>query len=672
MKKKIKVRNLYGILLGGIFFVVSLFVFARSVHAEMINIRLCASGAPQEGWPQGWGVARFRDSGDRKRYLEMGSAEKPDDPVVYHSDDTYTCALFYSWQGLGEHGRRTLYNNTINVPTVGVARRASISEDNNRTIKSEIVGGDGYGCGEKPHHYTILSNDYSCTEAAFDGFDNDGADKTRTFWVTCTRKNNPPTVSVDKPTSCNSASNVQDSFDYNIVATDTDVGGGSNIDKMKLDIGGNIFVINLSGGVAASLENPIINIPGGTLTAAIQNGLCGTSACRSGNSVTVKVRVNGYNYLCNSVRVKAWAHDTGGAESAWFDGGVFTAGDISDPNFAIDHTSGNTVYFRWTLSSSCSNLFYTSYQIFVCSDEFGNNCQPCFPLKNSVPQTSTTDSCSVSGNPGDYYFKLVTTNGCGSSPKMISKSLGNAWLMTGWGDAYASQGYGNPPMTIQSKTPKSTYPQRINDFIAGIPQGVNAFFSTYLIGSGNTSIMSSKESSIPYSLLTYTDLNGSKNWYTFLSELRNINNSPVCSYPSAPLTLSGTCNGKKIYFVSDTTLTFTDNFIEDVDSACVFIVNNSNIIIGSNVTEIDGFFILDGTSVFQTQSANPDTIPFVVKGSVITKAEPIWNRVLLGFENNDNPSEVIRYDSRYLDLLRECLGEGYPIKIREYSYSSSQ
>jgi len=40
-------------------------------------------------------------------------------------------------------------------------------------------------------------------------------------------------------------------------------------------------------------------------------------------------------------------------------------------------------------------------------------------------------------------------------------------------------------------------------------------------------------------------------------------------------------------------------------------------------------------------------------------------------DNESNPAELFRYDPKYLDIFRDCLGEPYSFKIREYQYISS-
>jgi hypothetical protein len=61
--------------------------------------------------------------------------------------------------------------------------------------------------------------------------------------------------------------------------------------------------------------------------------------------------------------------------------------------------------------------------------------------------------------------------------------------------------------------------------------------------------------------------------------------------------------------------------------------------------------------------------PLIVNGSVIgTTAD--FNRQLS--DNTLNPAEIIQYDPKYLDLFRNCLGENYSFRIREYKYSSAE
>jgi len=60
--------------------------------------------------------------------------------------------------------------------------------------------------------------------------------------------------------------------------------------------------------------------------------------------------------------------------------------------------------------------------------------------------------------------------------------------------------------------------------------------------------------------------------------------------------------------------------------------------------------------------------PFFINGSVIANTVD-FNRILA--DNIQNPAEIFSYDPKYLDIFRDCLGESYSFKIREYQYISS-
>jgi len=472
----------------------------------------------------------------------------------------------------------------------------------------------------------------------------------------------PPTVTVDKPRDCN-AWGCDSNYGFRFNLRGLSSANGRDINRMRLNIGASTFNINISGSTAT-----LVNTTSGNLTAQIVPCQSGSTACFSATEVLVQVRVGGLVNLSGGIQVTASATNISGESSAVFNAGSFTAGKCPViSSFSYTPLLGSNIRFNWsflnpiTAGTTCG---ITCTPVSSCSSPNPVNC-------TGNPVGSYTASGTVSGQ-GSYNFIFSANNVCGTTTSNTNVVVGNPWLATGFGDAYAYGGYSG--MSMQS----------MGDF-EGIPRGTGgqAYFSTYIISklqSAAANAYPNRPSIRSYLLSNYSDNNvnlftllpnRTASVYDYIYNLAGKNGcftSGQCTTTIPPQLL--VCDSKKIYFVNDN-LTLTNDFRSSTtvpDDACAFIVRR-NVTVSSNIIRLDGFFILDGNFITNSNLTIPVKQTLVIKGGVIAN-NVTFNRTLSGFDNSLNPSEIIIYDPKYIDLLRDLLGEDYPSKIRELEYSN--
>lgn len=572
------------------------------------------------------GVVEFKDGNGETRYVPLGQGQFSCCTSGGLRSYTAGKAYFHGWQCTDEETRRWYSKNSLSVPKLG-----------SRTYASKKAFAN-YGCNEKPHHFRVLSDNWNCTEATRSPA-NSSCDDVVNVTLSCTATgpiNSPPSVSVDKPGNCAS------SFTFTITATDQN--GGGDVNQMQLNIGGNTFVINVSGS-SAWLQNSTA----GSLQASIPSCGGGRTACVSGNNVIVLVNVNGLGGLSGNVSVQAWARDVLGAGSVWHNAGTFEESTTPEVSMNVTAGIGAEVTLTWAITGGSPS---PTKCWFDCTG--GATCPNPVICSASPPRATGT----VPGG-GTYSFTFSAQNTCKTGTSTQSITVANPWLMTAFGDTYALGGYGGMAM------------QNVTGSFDGVPTGA-AYFSSYIISKSGTSTAYPSRASKKNYLLggsggIYADNNRLKvgptaEVYTYLYSLAEANDCFGLGHCTTTLPSPlGSCNGQVIYFLSNN-VQITNDYTSAPTNACVFVVKG-NVTISASVNRIDAFFLVDGD--FVTQSSNR---VLIIKGSVIAN-NVRFGRDLGGVVNNSNPSEIIIYDPKYLDILRDYLGEEYPYKIREYKYS---
>ncbi len=266
-----------------------------------------------------------------------------------------------------------------------------------------------------------------------------------------------------------------------------------------------------------------------------------------------------------------------------------------------------------------------------------------------------------------YTFKLKGGGGlCGSTVESpdnpVEVYLPKPWVMTGWGDSYVLDGY-------RDKDDNEMGIWKLTITGVNVPKGGDdsASFSTYIISKMNgpwsrSSFWARGRSFSNYLLDNYDDSNRvlfGSGIYKYFNDIRAKNNCSMERCKDMVTESAGDyqCVNDTVYF-RDGNLVFNSDY--NSTRACAFIVSG-DVIVNPGVSNVSAFIITDGT--FKSLYGN-NTL--VIKGGLITRIIDM-KRNLLG-NNYNNPSELIEYDAKYIDLLRELIGEDYPFKIKEYRY----
>lgn len=237
------------------------------------------------------------------------------------------------------------------------------------------------------------------------------------------------------------------------------------------------------------------------------------------------------------------------------------------------------------------------------------------------------------------------------------------WFMTAYGDTYASSGYSNE--LEMKKVTSYPVPTKVDD---------QATFSTYMISSGNNKLVSPHPSLRKIRIKSYNDMNrylfpnAGNSIYDYLMNVVE-NNYMQCDQNKIEIVEDlpvGGCSGQKIYFINDDseqTLSATWNQGTKPTRACV-IISRGSIRIPDNIKKMDVMLLADRKITTLAGSGTPDTL--FINGSVISST--IYFSRDNGSNITQDPAELLNYDPKYLDLLRDCLGKDYPVSVKEYRY----
>lgn len=334
------------------------------------------------------------------------------------------------------------------------------------------------------------------------------------------------------------------------------------------------------------------------------------------------------------------------------------------PN-AIEHPGSSTLSWNLSEASNC--------ELRIRSDP-NRACIGTGGTWVSVPcqGNRTVESRAITAESAVCTAEIRGSNICGniSTTATLRVIYASPWMMTTFGDTYAADGYNNMRMWRVTAPTTSFVPSWGTN-------GGNAYFSFYLI-SRNTGNWTTSSSLRAYQLGSYDDENrrivpgiGTTSLYDYFVELVDRSGSGCDEVAISTISTQDelntkSCSGRQILFVNNSgamTLPASWNAAApDPDDACVVIAKDTLRIPGS-VDLADTFFII--TSQLTTTA---DTEQLRINGGVFAN-QINFQRDLP--QDGDNPAEIITYDPKYIVLLRDCLGEEYPFRIREYNYSSA-
>lgn len=474
---------------------------------------------------------------------------------------------------------------------------------------------------------------------------------------------NPPN-NLPNITNLTGPENCAEEGTFNIQARDTDP--GDHVERVDLIINdGSDHLISFD--LNSRTYNPA-NLPGNLTVTNV-------SIPSAASSVNVGITIDGFDSYGDhehqniSYRARACDGDDCGdwTSTRNFYEEWYTNASISvstDPSGTI--ISGRPVIFSWVGSQAAS------YQI-RCSPALNPECPDSW---RTVSASGSFSKALTSPGPNTTYTIYGRAyRGCwndyATDGESIEVIVADPWTMTVHGDAYSFRGYkGQSNGLIMWDVDLPVVPS----WAKGIPVGTDnkAYFSTYIISKeeqGNFPL-DGRSSLYGYELGGYNDANRQRiatlgSVYDYLSGILEVNSeSCVASGVSVRDNLDGSCIGNNIYLLeNDVTLGPGWNQARNPNNVCV-IISRSNVTVPDTVDQVDAFFLLDG--IFTSAS---DTQPLVINGGVVAQDVNLQRDLV---DDSVNPSELVNYDSKYFVGLRECIGEDYPFKVKEYGYAQPQ
>jgi len=383
-----------------------------------------------------------------------------------------------------------------------------------------------------------------------------------------------------------------------------------------------------------------------------------TNFSESITGATLSITVNGLKEMygnTDSVEVYAQVEDNSGRLSDKVLGGSFSTGRGPEVTIgSISFVGADLVEVPWTINPIPRNYppsnCVIKWHVRGTSDWSVQSLPECASYAGGILIGSTV----ITGIDPDksYEFQVeATTCEIGTA----TEETAAPWLMTHLGDTYASNGYTMEMQSIDSYESLGVYPG-------------SAYFSYYLISSGTSDIYIAKSSRMLYEMTNYSDNNADSGNFSIYEELLSLAEENDCDIKDrSDLPIDG-CNGVYIYFIPDGgQINLTGGWLNQPasnDRACI-IVTKENVVVSAGESDIDKMDVFVITEKqFKTESDNEILL---INGSVIANSVD-FNRNLVQ-KNPDDPSEVIKYDSKYFNYFRNCLGMSYPFKFREYQYS---
>lgn len=546
-------------------------------------------------------------------------------------------------------------------------------------IQEQGIMGSGFGCWDNGHRLRV---DFS-TDPMYENCEcvksfRIGSGQQNEDWITkdlecsCSINNDSPTVTVNADDIC---SNPHMNQDITIIGRDED--GADTIRAFLIDIydeGNNKVAsakVNDGGGM---------DVYSGTF---IQQ-YCYDSQiwCEDVGAKTVQTILTPTFLKNGEHKIEVTVIDDLGATGETSD--FFLVKENAKGNIYFDHddeemTIGESTEIIWTSEYADGGNIFCELNGEDQNPFLNVSIDMCYPPDNPVLNGSSTFTPLSEGN---YKVTFLPSNDCGgvvpTDEITVVKNVPAVypWLMTSWGDTFASGGYA---LETQEVTDMDKVPS-ILDYSGSSKE----YFSNYIRSweSGNNFIGSDK-----WTLGGYTDSNVGR-WYSsqpnsvydLFKELASKNGygsyegswyeDGVHIYENLTID-SGDCDGHSLTFVSgdleiNSPIRITNPDADLKVHGCVFIVVG-DIIVGDlgdatmpEYDEINGYFITG--SQFKTESDGSDGV--LIKGGVIEWQESFQRNV----EDGGRPSEGIYYDPRYFEIMREYLGQDYSYSVRETGY----
>lgn len=643
-----------------------LFVMPRTARAIHPRMKICAFLPDGTEITWGSGVARYQDETSTEckkrdlnntRFLEKAKYEKKAGSSITFMNTYPNCASFVEWDKLSCAQQNWLQSHYIDVPGLGSQKRSARG-----------CGSAAYGCSQNPLFFGYFMDGYSCQHCVKKTISNGGM---YTINVTCTPINAAPNVNVSGPGNCATSGT------FSVSATDPD---GDNVTQIQLELsdGPNPYIVDFYPGSSVSTPSP---------NAFVFSPTPATPS--AGSSVNASVTVTNLAALGQNVyktiSYRARAKDVNGKWSSWVSGTSIIEewrGNVTG-DIALASVEGNAngeieMIFNMSGAKNCTYRWKVN--------PYDQNWSSIASIGTSYQLTPANPSgCTAGGRRiGTYYFTPATigstyqfcirgergfcdcnppTSPCFSDPicESVEVVTADPWMMTSGGDSYSYAGFTD--LEMQDVT---------GSF--GVATGY-AYFSTFINSRNSGSwIMDGRNTRRNYILgASYGDNNRGivgpdAEIFNYLQSLAGKN---ACVTTGTLPSIGGCPDGSHVYIIDDAsgTTTISGDWLNQsasADRACIIVTNGDlQIAAGTNdPDQIDAFFLVDGT--FSTVS---DSQVLLINGSVIAN-EVDFNRELL--DNSANPAEIVRYDPKYLDLLRDCLGKGYEFAIKEYKYSTPQ
>lgn len=291
------------------------------------------------------------------------------------------------------------------------------------------------------------------------------------------------------------------------------------------------------------------------------------------------------------------------------------------------------------------------------------NCgTPASPRSVNISTRSGTGTAQCTAT-----FTVSSAGGCGDTnySDNLTVQYAQPWMMTLYGDTYSSQNYGG--MTMWN----TSYADYIGEYTAGDP----GYFSSYLLSLRNSSSFPTNDSLRGYILRSYNEdhrsLFQNSELVTYFEDIVRANEDGGCSgidiyYNAQNADFQSGCSSKSVYFRKGSALTLPNawNQTPDKSRGCI-IISDSNIIVPASFSNIDAFFLTEGTFTTSSNAGVNSDSQLIINGGVVA------GNVSFGRDlpNDDsNPAEIIMHDPKYIDQFRSCIGEPSDFKIREDEY----
>lgn len=535
-----------------------------------------------------------------------------------------------------------------------------------------------------------------------------------------TSNNSPPTVSISEvPEGC------PEYYTFNIHASDPN--GNADLAWIRLSLDYNIGGTTPCNGKAyvyiQNARNPdgsyrptdavtIFNTGGRTDQGHISScdlPLMKTNVVSvtepNSTDVVVGVSVWDLRLLANygPIHVGVQASDTKLASSGWYEyypnfdveGGLLTSGSINFDGVEsreIDLGNSSTLSWDGSGTGAVSGELRCYYRLTNTDPWIVDSSLGVFCGTNDIQSIETVTPVKS----GEFKAELFLQNECGEESSeailIVNESLPSSkWMMTSWGDTFASEGYSITMVDADPNPGDSTIYYGSFPRTEWLSNGNPEYFSNYIESAGSGTLVNSRR----WSLNPYSDANvnrwfGDDGLYTLFRDLaaKNgetpeavdiistaLNTSGAWEVPASSITGVDECaaNVNSVIFVNGN-LTIDPGEGDDLglgklnqDSACIFIVSG-NITIGGGDSPVDdpnydiinGFFITDGS--FTTSENSGEGL--FINGGVISSTVAFGRTT----QAENLPAEAIRYDPRYFELLRDVLGQDYSYNVRETGY----